>query len=84
MLILVPTPLILDSLLNFKIIALLPFLILSFSRCGVKSDPVPPQDTLLPSVESQYLKQPMEMTHQKNESSEKKPEEELEKESEEN
>tara|TARA_Y100000768_G_scaffold347280_1_gene295432 strand:- start:8994 stop:9206 length:213 start_codon:yes stop_codon:yes gene_type:complete len=70
--------------LNFKIIALLPFLILSFSRCGVKSDPVPPQDTLLPSVESQYLKQPMEMTHQKNESSEKKPEEELEKESEEN
>ncbi|MAF78900.1 MAG: hypothetical protein CME60_12105 [Halobacteriovoraceae bacterium] len=70
--------------MNFKIIALLPFLILSFSRCGVKSDPVPPQDTLLPSVESQYLKQPMEMTHQKKESSEKKPEEELEKESEEN
>lgn len=84
MLILVPTPLILDSLLNFKIIALIPFLILSFSRCGVKSDPVPPQDTLLPSVESQYLKQPMEMTHQKKQSSEKKPEEELEKESEEN
>lgn len=41
-------------LLSFKIILSICCLI-SFASCGVKSDPVPPSDTLLPSVESYYL-----------------------------
>jgi len=40
--------------LNFNFIIFSVFILIS--SCGVKSDPQPPQDTLLPSVESPYLK----------------------------
>ncbi|MCO4794033.1 MAG: hypothetical protein KC493_09985 [Bacteriovoracaceae bacterium] len=37
--------------MNFKFI----FLLLTLFGCGVKSDPIPPEGTAIPSYESQYL-----------------------------
>ena len=37
-----------------KSISLL-FIIFLSSSCGVKGDPVPPKDTILPSIESHYI-----------------------------
>lgn len=42
-------------LLSSKNINLLFFLGLFLAGCGVKSDPSPPQESLLPSIESQYM-----------------------------
>lgn len=44
----------LEYLLSSKFIIILIPAFLLFS-CGVKSDPKPPEDTILPSITSQYL-----------------------------
>jgi len=50
--------LILDLLLNSRHLALvLIFIVMLAFGCGVKSDPRPPQDTILPSIEDTYMGQ---------------------------
>ena len=43
--------------MSFKFLFLIS-LLLPFLSCGVKSDPIPPQDTLLPSYEAQFTNIP--------------------------
>jgi hypothetical protein len=62
-------PLTLASLLSSKffIPTFALFVLSVFPGCGVKGDPRPPQDSLLPSVESHYIKSPSKSTNEKEE-----------------
>jgi len=46
--------------LNFRFI----FILIFITGCGVKSDPVPPPGTAIPSYESQYLQTDQSGTEQ--------------------
>jgi len=58
--------------LNFKTALSFPILILSIVSCGVKSDPSPPSDTILPSIEKQFMLSPLKDTEKDEKDNKKK------------
>ncbi len=50
--------------MSFKFLVI-PISFLSLVSCGVKSDPVPPQDTLLPSYEAHFTQKSKALENEK-------------------
>jgi hypothetical protein len=58
--------------LNFKNSLSFVILISLIISCGVKSDPSPPSDTILPSIEKQFMLSPSKITEKEEKENKKK------------